>query len=85
MKYFYLVLTLLLHFLLLLTLKLLDNPGVLFLAFFLILFVGLLLYNFTGKQNKSVRDFGWGLLFGSLTTVVCVVVFMIWLTFNFPR
>jgi hypothetical protein len=47
--------------------------------------IGILISVFAKKDNKGLRDFGWGLLYSSLTTIGLVVAFMIWLTFNYPK
>ena len=84
MKIVSFVLTILIQFLSLMTLKLLDN-------FYLIIliFISCLLAGFLIKMNSSVKsrtkEIGWGLLYGSLTSVTLVILFVIWLSFNFPK
>jgi hypothetical protein len=84
MKYFYLILTVLLQFLCLRVIKLLDNPTILLAIVGLSLLIGILV-KLNNKENKPLRDLGWGLFYGSLASLALLVVFMIWLSFNFPK
>lgn len=85
MKYFYLIIVLITQFLCVKQFKLLDNFEPLVFGFLLILLTGILISVFAKKDNKALKDLGWGLLYSSITTVGLIVIFMIWLTFNFPR
>ena len=54
--------------------------------FILCLVVGGLI-NFSKKDTKKeiTIAIGWGLFYGSLTSLGLVIFFMIWLSFNFPK
>ena len=86
MKYFFFIATILLHFISVKALKLLDNFWLIIIIFFLTLFIGTLL-NFSNPQTKTKisKQIGWGLFYGSLTSIVVIVILMIWLSFNFPK
>ncbi len=84
MKYFYLVVVLIIEFLLIKTLKLLDNSELLLFLFGVILAAGVLLVTFNKGRSKTIQDIGSGMLFASLFTIVAVIGFLIWLSFNFP-
>lgn len=84
MKYFYLVVVLIIEFLLIKTLKLLDNSELLLFLFGVILAAGVLLVTFNKGRSKTIQDIGSGMLFAGLFTIVAVIGFLIWLSFNFP-
>jgi hypothetical protein len=85
MKYLFLIATVFLQFLLVLTLKLLDSFDVIIAIFILCLGIGAFI-NFSKKKSKNgtVNPVGWGLFYGSLASLGLVIVFTIWLSFNFP-
>ena len=78
------VLTILIQLLLILTLKFLDH-------FILILFIFIfsLFYGYRMSRNdtseSTTKAMGWGLLYGSITLLGLIIVFIIWLSFNFPK
>ena len=86
MKHLFLIATIILQFLSVVTLKLLDNFYLIILIFILCLVIGGLI-NFSNKDTKKemTNAIGWGLFYGSLTSLGLVIVFMIWLSFNFPK
>jgi general stress protein CsbA len=86
MKYFFLVVTIALQFLSVVTLKLLDSFWLIITIFILSLVVGGLM-NFSNRETKITKtsNIGWGLFYGSLTSLGLVIVFTIWLSFNFPK
>ena len=83
MKYIFLIATVALQFLSVLTLKLLDNFSVIIGIFILSLVIGGLIKFSNTNKKSAVANIGWGLLFGSLTSLGLVIIFMIWLSFNF--
>jgi ABC-type Mn2+/Zn2+ transport system permease subunit len=85
MKYFYLIIVLVLQFLSVKIFKLLDNFGLLVFGFAITLLIGILISVFAKKDNKQLRDVGWGLLYSSFITIGLIFVFMIYLTFNWPK
>lgn len=86
MKYIFLVATLALQFLSVLTLKLLDSFWLIITIFVLSMVVGSVL-NFSNRERETtvINKIGWGLFYGSLTSLAIVIIFMVWLSFNFPR
>lgn len=84
MKIVSFILTILIQFLSLVTLKLLDNFYHIILIFMSCLVSGLFIRINSPTQSKT-KKIGWGLLFGSLTSLTLTIVFVIWLSFNFPK
>jgi hypothetical protein len=82
MKYFYFALTLLLHFVSILTLKLLDNYLPIILIFIGSLFLGVIL---KFSESIKVRNIGLGLMYGSLTSLILTIGFMILLSYSFSH
>ena len=85
MKYFFMVITLAFQFLVVKSLKLLDNFAVIIGVFALCILIGAILRFSKANVNQTTANFGWGLLYGSLSAIGMVVIFMIWLSFNFPK
>jgi len=78
------LLTLLIQFLSILTLKLLDNFYLIILIFIACLITGYIFR--TNTSSTSVKkEIGWGLFYGSITSLLLTIVFIIWLSFNFPK
>ena len=71
------------QFLLVLNLKLLDNTYLIFCLFSACLLIGLFLKLIFKKSN--IQQIGNGILFGSLTSLSLTIIFLIWLTYNFPK
>ena len=85
MKYFFLTLTIALQFLSVLTLKLLDSFYLIIEIFLACLLIGAIINFSKADYNPTTIKIGWGLFYGSLTSLGLIIVFMIWLSFNFPR
>ena len=85
MKSIILISTIFLQFLSVVALKLLDNFGLIIGIFILSIAIGGLLKFSKTINNVTVLNIGWGLFYGSLTSLGLVIVFMIWLSFNFPK
>ena len=75
--------TILFQFLLVLNLKLLDNTYLIIFLFSACLLIGLFLKIVFKKSNlqQIVR----GILLGSLTSLSLTIIFLIWLSYNFPK
>lgn len=84
MKIVSFILTMLFQFLSLLSLKLLDNFYLILAIFVSCLIVGFLI-NISSSKDTITKKIGWGLLYGSLTSLTLTILFMIWLSFNFPK
>jgi hypothetical protein len=78
------ILTILIQFLSIVVLKLLDDFHLIIMIFIACLAVGLLAKLFN-PTNSNIQKIGWGLLFGSLTSLTLTVLFVVWLSFNFPK
>jgi hypothetical protein len=76
MKYVYALLTISLHFIIVLILKLLDNYTLILLIFIGSLFIGLVIRSGAAKNNTQVKDAGWGLRAGSLISIIAIALFM---------
>ena len=85
MKYIFLIATLALQFLSVLTLKLLDNFPVIIGIFILSIVVGGLIKFSKPSTNLTIANIGWGLFYGSITSLGLIIAFTIWLSFNFPK
>jgi len=80
MRYLLIFLTLIFHFTLILTVKLLDNFSLIIVILFASLILGLIIL-ITARDKKSIiREFGWGLFFGSLTSIALTIMFIIYLS-----
>ena len=75
--------TILFQFLLVLNLKLLDNTYLILFLFSACLLIGLFLKIVFKKSN--IHQIGNGILFGSLASLGLIIIFMIWLSYNFPK
>lgn len=80
MKWIVFFVTITIQFLLLFVFKLLDSYDLIIAGNSLIILCGF----FIKKINK-LKDVGWGMLYGSLTWLALVFLFMIWLFFNWPK
>lgn len=78
------ILTILIQFLLVFTLKLLDNFYLILLILISSLVIGFLI-QISNSTKSNIKKIGWGLLFGSLTSLILTIMFVIWLSFNFPK
>jgi Na+/phosphate symporter len=77
------IVTILLQSLLVLNLKLLDNIYLIFSLFSALILIGLFLKIVFKKSN--LQQIGRGILFGSLTSLSLTIIFLIWLSYNFPK
>ena len=85
MKSVFLIVTVALQFLSIVALKLLDNFWLIIGIFILSIVIGGLIKFSKTVNNATVINIGWGLFYGSLTSLGLVIIFMIWLSFNFPK
>ncbi len=78
MKALFFTLTILLHLLFVLTLKLLDDKIII--AIFLgCLILGLIIKIIEKNKKSLLSDIGWGLFYGSITSSALVITFLFWL------
>jgi hypothetical protein len=84
MKIVAFITTILIQFLSIVALNLLDNFYLIILIFITCL-VGGLLIKMSSSTKSKMKEIGWGLLFGSLTSLTLTLLFVIWLSFNFPK
>jgi VIT1/CCC1 family predicted Fe2+/Mn2+ transporter len=85
MKAIAFALTLLLHFLMVVYLKLLDNFFLIISLMIASIMVGSAIA-YSGKSfNANKRKIGTGIMLGALTSICIIIGFMIWLSFNFPK
>lgn len=86
MKFASLLTTLILQFLMMVVLKLLDNLFFIIGLLLVCVIVGLVI-RFSSKyeENEDVQNLNWGFMYGSLTTLILTVSFVLWLSNNYPR
>jgi hypothetical protein len=84
MKLLSFITTLLIQFLSVVYLKLLDNFSLIILIFITCITSGLVIQMNDSAKSK-INNIGWGLLFGSLTSLTLTVIFVIWLALSFPK
>lgn len=85
MKALFFILTISLHLLCILALKLLDDIKIIIVIFFVSLILGVII-KLTEKNRKSLlSDIGWGLFYGSITSSVLVITFLFWLAYALSR
>ncbi|MFZ4929205.1 hypothetical protein [Chryseobacterium sp. Mn2064] len=84
MKYIFLIITITIHFSLIVSLQLLDGFEIIIGIFIACLLVGALLYFLKSEKLLSFKNLGFGLFYGSLISLVSTIGFMIWLSYNFP-
>ena len=75
--------TILFQFLLFLNLKLLDNTYLILSLFSTFILIGLFFKVVFKKSN--LQQIGRGILFCSLTSLSLTIIFLIWLSYNFPK
>ncbi|KAA2223687.1 hypothetical protein FW780_05650 [Chryseobacterium sediminis] len=85
MKYFFLILTIVIQLLLIISLQLLDSFETIIGIFIICLFMGALIYFSKSAKIVSLKNLGFGLFYGSLISLVSVVAFITWLSYNFPK
>ncbi len=77
-----LALTLLIHISIIAIFKLLDDFSLIITVYIISLVCGLLLKFYS---KNSLKKIGWGLFYGSITSLILVGGFMIWLESNYPK
>lgn len=85
MKIAYFFLTLIVHLLIIVNLKLLDNFNSIIIIFLFSISIGLAIKLFSKNRSTNLKHLGWGILCGSITTVTLLLIAMIWLGYNFPK
>lgn len=79
-----LLITILIQVFVLLFAKILDNlfEVIVFLSCFIL--IGFLI-KVSNQSTNKLKEIGWGVLYGSLTTFVLTLSFLTWLVYNFPK
>jgi hypothetical protein len=83
MKYFYLFITISLHFLSLLTFNPLGNFGVLTIILFGSVLLGFGLKYIPSDETSHLKKISWGLLYGSLLSLALIFLAAAWILANF--
>jgi len=83
MKIVVYILTILLQLLSIISLKLLDNFYLILTIIFACLILGLV-FKTDKRLNATLKAVGWGLLYGSITSITGGAIFMVWLVLNYP-
>jgi len=85
MKIVYFFLTLIVHLLIIVNLKLLDNFNSILMIFLFSILIGLAIKLLSKNRSTNLKHLGWGILYGSITTVTLLLIAMTWLGYNFPK
>ncbi|BFO68538.1 hypothetical protein NK356_09095 [Chryseobacterium sp. S0630] len=85
MKYILLILTIVIQFIIIVSLQLLDSFELIIGIFIACLLLGALIYFSKSEKISSLKNLGFGLFYGSLISLVSVIGFMTWLSYNFPK
>jgi amino acid permease len=75
MKIISFIVTLFMHFLIILSLKLLDNFNTILIIVFASTIIGLSIKLFYKNHNTNLNHLGWGILYGSLTAFISILLF----------
>ncbi len=78
------ILTISIQFLAILSLKLLDNFFLIIMIFIACLLGGRSMKS-SSSSNSQKKEIGWGIFYGSLTSLTLTIVFIIWLVLNYPK
>ena len=85
MKILFLGLTIAVQFIVLVSLKLLDNLYLIAGIFGVCLTAGFFLMYLGDTINPTLKNIGWGLRYGSLFSLIGVFLFLWWLSNSFPK
>jgi hypothetical protein len=85
MKTIYSILTIILHFLIIIDLKILDNLNLIIIILVLSTITGFTIKFLYKNKNKHLLNLGSGIFYGSLTSLISTTLFIIWLNYNFPK
>jgi len=77
-----LITTLLIHILVVVIFKLLDNFSLIISIYTISLICGIIL-KFSNKNR--LKKIGWGIFYGSLISLIIIGGFMLWLKLNYPK
>ena len=77
--------TIIFHFLIILSLKLLDNFNSILIIFLFSILIGLTIKLLSKNRSVSLNHLGWGILYGSITTVSLLLISITLLGYNFPK
>ncbi len=66
-------------------LRLLDNFPLILWIFIICLFAGVFIRFIARGISYIAKDLGWGLFWGSATSLSIIIGFMVYLTYNFPK
>lgn len=75
--------TLVLHLFIIYTLKLLDNFLLIILILIASVTIGFVIRKFS-ENKESAKNLGSGIFYGSITSLIILIVFSFWLSNNFP-
>lgn len=84
MKHIAFVITLILHFFTIYSLKLLDNFSAIILEISTSIIIGFIIVKLSENKN-SIKNLGFGILYGSITSLILLLLFSLWLSNNFPQ
>ncbi len=85
MKIISFIVTLFLHFSIILSLKLLDDFNSILIILFASIIIGLSIKLFHKNRNINLNHLGWGILYGSISILTLLMITISWLGYNFPQ
>ncbi|MFH6949299.1 hypothetical protein ACHRV6_12450 [Flavobacterium sp. FlaQc-51] len=85
MKSISFIITLIIHYLIIVNLKLFDNFSPACIICFSGIIIGLAIKFFFKNRNTNLSHAGWGILYGSLVSFISMVLFTCYMLYNYPK
>ena len=85
MKILFFVLTVVVQFSILIPIRLLDNLNLIAAMFAISLTAGFYLMYLGDTIKPTLKNLGWGLRYGSLFSIISLLVFLWWFSNNLPK
>lgn len=85
MKSISFIITLIIHYLIIVKLKLFDNFSPACIICFVGIIIGLGIKFFSKNININLSHAGWGILYGSLTFFISMILFTCYMLYNYPK
>jgi hypothetical protein len=77
--------TILIHYLIIVRLKLFDNFSFVCIFCFSGIIIGLTIKFHSKNRNTNLNDAGWGILHASLISFISIVLFAMYMLYNYPK
>lgn len=85
MKFISIILTVIIHLMVVIKLKLLDNFNVIFGIILATLIISLITMLLTKKSDNHLSKIFSGVFYGSMISTTSILIFTLWLYYNFPK